>query len=561
MKKLTILLGLVMAAALTMAEQGTHNPGTSVQNPGSSTQDKSKKEAKVMAEVVSVDRDAKTITLRSASSGAAGSMASQESLSLPVTGKAIGSLKDLASGDQVEVTCRAQASASSSMSDPSSTSPSASAGAAGSASASSGSSAMEPSSPASNTSKSPAAARDSAPAATGEVKLSQCTTVTAISKSKASSRTSSSSPGSLGSSLPPSAVSGVGATSTTGTGSMSGSSATGSASASAGKELTAEVVSADESSRTITIRAEATTPGMQASRTLSVDAKAAASLRNLQSGEKVKLVCRESAASGASATADLMSCSSVTSISKVSAVSPTSSIGSLFPEGSPAQDSPAARVPDPSSSTLGGSASPSTQSGSSTSSSTASSDVAGSASGSTSSADPSLGSSKQQTSQRTSDTSTGAKAGAKVEALVVSTDAGANTITIRSVPAPAGGTSPSAPAGESEKITLPVEGKAVASLKSIKAGDAVSIECRQQASSMGSTSMGTGSTAAPAGSGWSTVATGQCAAVTSIAKAKARTSGSSESDSSKAKTRTDESSSKQDQPKDQEKDQQQPKSY
>ena len=96
MKKLTILLGLVFAASISLAD----------------TKEQAKADAKAKADVaqlpaqvVSVDRDAKTITVKNPEATA--QAAYEESLTLPVQGKAAGSLKSINSGDHITLTCKA----------------------------------------------------------------------------------------------------------------------------------------------------------------------------------------------------------------------------------------------------------------------------------------------------------------------------------------------------------------------------------------------------------------------------------------------------------------------
>jgi hypothetical protein len=103
----------------------------------------------------------------------------------------------------------------------------------------------------------------------------------------------------------------------------------------------------------------------------------------------------------------------------------------------------------------------------------------------------------------------------KVTAEVIAADEMSKTITVR----PMAGGSSSASAYPPSSVTLPVEGKAVASLKSVKSGEHVSLTCRS--SQMGtSTSDGstTGNTGTITGS-----STASCNSVTQISKAKATT--------------------------------------
>jgi trimeric autotransporter adhesin len=500
MKKLTILLGLVFAASFTWAET-------------KSDKDKDKADlAQLAAEVVAVDRDAKTITVKSAEPAVAASY--EESLTLPVQGKAEGSLKKIATGDRITLTCRADraiASASAPTTD-------------------------------SDTAKQNTMSRTD-PQPSTLTRLSQCTSVTEINKVKASASSSSSSP---------SAAAAMSSTSTS-------SSATGASSAQlstdsrpagvspstygssgshpdtpasvavlAGAGLIAEVVSADQNSQTLTVKT-AGAAGIQQSRTLSVDTSAAPLLQDLQSGQQVRITCRSlmapsagisgSAGAASASAADLSSCSSVATIAKVAASSSDSQRTSSL-------DSPAA-------SPLG---SPSV----SVPADAPSADMSG----------------KQRTSQQTSGSTatTGSTRGAsKVNAVVVTTDATSNTITVRNPAAPQPATGAAADA-KSDSLTLPVEGKATANLKSLKAGDRVMLTCRDGAgsapvstsdtSTSGASTTETGkapsstkdTTAAATASGdtgWSMAKAGKCAAVTDISKASASTS-STETDTMKS---------------------------
>src|SRR5262249_9967374 len=83
MKGLTLLLSLVLAAGLAYA--------------GTSAKKESPKSHKVSAEVVSVDTQANTITLKTAEGKEA---------TVPVEGKAADALKELKAGDKVTCVCR-----------------------------------------------------------------------------------------------------------------------------------------------------------------------------------------------------------------------------------------------------------------------------------------------------------------------------------------------------------------------------------------------------------------------------------------------------------------------
>jgi hypothetical protein len=144
----------------------------------------------------------------------------------------------------------------------------------------------------------------------------------------------------------------------------------------------------------------------------------------------------------------------------------------------------------------------------------------------------------------------------RLVAEVVSTDDSANTITVRNAkPAEQAGTAGTAgttpgtagttpgTAGSMETVTLPVSGKAIASLKDVSSGDRVSLTCSASAAGPGSTGMsGTTGTTGTTGSTGTTGTTGStgatagtrsmgegkiqasCPAVTAIAKLKASSS-------------------------------------
>jgi hypothetical protein len=121
MKKVTILMGILLAGSYALAQDtgsstdpssgssssGMSGSSTSEKAPASERSDSSsqtlKTKGKVTAEVISSDETSKTITLRPIVSG---SSAQTESVTLPVEGKAVASLKSLQSGEQVSVTCR-----------------------------------------------------------------------------------------------------------------------------------------------------------------------------------------------------------------------------------------------------------------------------------------------------------------------------------------------------------------------------------------------------------------------------------------------------------------------
>jgi len=132
----------------------------------------------------------------------------------------------------------------------------------------------------------------------------------------------------------------------------------------------------------------------------------------------------------------------------------------------------------------------------------------------------------------------------KLVAEVVSTDNTANTITVRNAKSadqtsPTGATGPGAAgsagsAGTIETVTLPVSGKAIASLKNVSAGDRVSLTCSGEAAGSGSAGMSgtTGTTGTAGTTGGDRTMGGEghgkiqasCPAVTAIAKLKASSS-------------------------------------
>jgi len=148
--------------------------------------------------------------------------------------------------------------------------------------------------------------------------------------------------------------------------------------------------------------------------------------------------------------------------------------------------------------------------------------------GSSSDTSGSSGASGKATASQRSEGSSQGKTKEKVTADVIASDETAKTITVR----PAASSS-------AESFTLPVEGKAVASLKSIKSGERVDLTCRYSSSSAdpngstaGSSGTGPSSGADSAGSlisgdrienpsDSSSPSASKCAAVTAISKAKA----------------------------------------
>jgi hypothetical protein len=138
----------------------------------------------------------------------------------------------------------------------------------------------------------------------------------------------------------------------------------------------------------------------------------------------------------------------------------------------------------------------------------------------------------KRTTENTSDRTKGSH---KMTATVVSTDQSGQQITVRDLmmkgsgsgsgmSGSTSGSTGTTPSGDT--VTLRVEGKAVARLASVKAGDAIEVECRPSGSMSGPTGMGsTGSTSSGttgstmSGSGL-TMADAHCASVTDIGKSK-----------------------------------------
>lgn len=83
--------------------------------------------------------------------------------------------------------------------------------------------------------------------------------------------------------------------------------------------------------------------------------------------------------------------------------------------------------------------------------------------------------SSSSTSTTSSSTTRPGAAMAPVAVEIVSVDPGSNTITVTTPPAGRTGAAP----GTAQPMTLPVEGKAQASLKQMKMGDQISVVCRQ----------------------------------------------------------------------------------
>jgi hypothetical protein len=119
MKTLTTLMGILLTGSLALAQDtgsATDPYGSGSASGKSSASERTdssqtlKHKGKVAAEVIATDETAKTITLRPAASSSA---SSSESVTLPVEGKAVASLKSVKSGEQVSVTCREQAASAS----------------------------------------------------------------------------------------------------------------------------------------------------------------------------------------------------------------------------------------------------------------------------------------------------------------------------------------------------------------------------------------------------------------------------------------------------------------
>jgi hypothetical protein len=97
MKKLTILMGILLAGTYALAGDTSTSKGP----PAKGT---------LAADVVASDETAKTITVRPVASD---SSSSGESFTLPVEGKAVASLKSIKNGERVNITCRSGGSSSS----------------------------------------------------------------------------------------------------------------------------------------------------------------------------------------------------------------------------------------------------------------------------------------------------------------------------------------------------------------------------------------------------------------------------------------------------------------
>jgi hypothetical protein len=87
------------------------------------------------------------------------------------------------------------------------------------------------------------------------------------------------------------------------------------------KTFTAVVVFADAGAQTLTVKDPARLAAPREALTLSVDAKAASALRNLKSGQEVRITCREASPNATTASfgisQSVSDCSSVTSVGKV----------------------------------------------------------------------------------------------------------------------------------------------------------------------------------------------------------------------------------------------------
>jgi Cu/Ag efflux protein CusF len=269
--------------------------------------------------------------------------------------------------------------------------------------------------------------------------------------------------------------------------------------------MSAAVVSVDASSKTITVRA--TDASSSPSVTLPVQGKATDALKDVKAGDTVSLTCRAesrqkaSTTSSASAGSPFAACTAVTEISKA----PGAGYSSASP--STAADPFGAPAPVTAPPTLG----------SSPSSGASASILQG---GTINPDQPSLGALSGTTSTTATDAKTRASqpadtsatiptaATAKIDAVVVSADSSAKTITLRSA---SGAKSPATTTDAQPSLTLPVEGQASAKLRDVKAGDRVSVTCRTSAASSSSSA-----------ADWTQAS--QCSVVTEIATAKARTS-------------------------------------
>jgi hypothetical protein len=188
MKKFTILMGILLAGTYALAQdtgsstEPSSGSSASGKAPASERSDSSsqalKTKGKVTAEVIASDETAKTITVRPVVSG---SSSSSESVTLPVEGKALASLKSIKNGETVSITCREASSSSSS------SYPGASSGTTGSEM---GSKAGSAAGSAAGVGSSTGSAVGSAAGAEVESRLSahNCNSVTEISKVKATTQ-------------------------------------------------------------------------------------------------------------------------------------------------------------------------------------------------------------------------------------------------------------------------------------------------------------------------------------------------------------------------------------
>jgi hypothetical protein len=322
--------------------------------------------------------------------------------------------------------------------------------------------------------------------------------------------------------------------------------------------VTAEVVAVDPASKTITVRsAETASPStgtaaaqsdVLQSLTLPVQGKAVSMLKDVKAGDFVSLTCRADAAAGAS----IQQCSAVTAITKSLSTAATRSSRTSIDTtvGAPGPVSPGApplvgdgSISGGASGTMGNPSPilpnpglPGTASGSIAQGGTINQDQStvtpqresrpGASASGTGSAEvkqrASQDTSKTTTTTTDSTTSAMSAKSAKMNAVVVSSDASAKTITVRN--AAYSGKTASTTAGASDTLTLPVEGTAGTKLADFKAGDHVALTCRQSAAYGASGSGAGATTGSTEAAGGMTSAATQCAAVTEISKTKASTS-------------------------------------
>lgn len=272
--------------------------------------------------------------------------------------------------------------------------------------------------------------------------------------------------------------------------------------------LSAEVVSVDASSKTITVRAKESPSS--ASVTLPVQGQATDALKDVKAGDTVSLTCRTESSKKASATSSTSStstpfaaCAAVTQISKAS--------GAAYSSTGPSTIADPFAAPDPMTAPVLGSNPPPSTSASILQGGTINPDQpsAGALSGTTSTTSATATDAKTRASQPAGTSATTATTTSRIDAVVVSADSSAKTITLRS----AADAKSKATTTAQPSLTLPVEGQASAKLSDVKTGDRVTVTCR--------TATGTSSSSS-AGADWAQAS--QCSMVTEIAKAKARTS-------------------------------------